>query len=135
MARLFASELVKRYRGRAVVDGVSLGLQAGEIVGLLGPNGAGKTTCFYMIAGLVPADGGRVHIEQHDVTLLPMHVRARHGLGYLAQEPSVFRRLTVEQNILAVLETLEDMSPPSAASCAASCCASSRSSTSRASWP
>jgi lipopolysaccharide export system ATP-binding protein len=111
MASLSASELVKRYRGRAVVDGVSLGLKAGEIVGLLGPNGAGKTTCFYMIAGLVPADGGRVHIEQHDVTLLPMHVRARHGLGYLAQEPSVFRRLTVAENILAVLETLEDMSP------------------------
>jgi lipopolysaccharide export system ATP-binding protein len=111
MASLSASELVKRYRGRAVVDGVSLGLKAGEIVGLLGPNGAGKTTCFYMIGGLVPADGGRVHIEQHDVTLLPMHVRARHGLGYLAQEPSVFRRLTVAENILAVLETLEDMSP------------------------
>jgi lipopolysaccharide export system ATP-binding protein len=111
MASLSASDLVKRYRGRAVVDGVSLGLEAGEIVGLLGPNGAGKTTCFYMIAGLVPADGGRVHIEQHDVTLLPMHVRARHGLGYLAQEPSVFRRLTVAENILAVLETLEDVSP------------------------
>ena len=111
MASLSASELVKRYRGRAVVDGVSLGLEAGEIVGLLGPNGAGKTTCFYMIAGLVPADGGRVHIEHHDVTLLPMHVRARHGLGYLAQEPSVFRRLSVAENILAVLETLEDMSP------------------------
>ena len=111
MASLSASDLVKRYRGRAVVDGVSLGLEAGEIVGLLGPNGAGKTTCFYMIAGLVPADGGRVHIEQHDVTLLPMHVRARHGLGYLAQEPSVFRRLSVAENILAVLETLEDVSP------------------------
>jgi len=110
MARLSASRLVKRYRGRAVVDGVSLTLQAGEIVGLLGPNGAGKTTCFYMIAGLVPADGGQVHIEQQDVTLLPMHVRARHGLGYLAQEPSVFRRLTVAENVLAVLETLEDLS-------------------------
>jgi lipopolysaccharide export system ATP-binding protein len=110
MASLSASELVKRYRGRAVVDGVSLGLQGGEIVGLLGPNGAGKTTCFYMIAGLIPADGGRVQIEQHDVTLLPMHVRARHGLGYLAQEPSVFRRLTVAENILAVLETIEDVS-------------------------
>ncbi len=110
MATLSASELVKRYRGRAVVDGVSLRVQGGEIVGLLGPNGAGKTTCFYMIAGLIPADGGRVRIEQHDVTLLPMHVRARHGLGYLAQEPSVFRRLTVAENILAVLETLEDVS-------------------------
>jgi lipopolysaccharide export system ATP-binding protein len=111
MAALTAYGLVKRYRGRAVVDGVSLALQGGEIVGLLGPNGAGKTTCFYMIAGLVPADGGRVHIEAQDVTLLPMHVRARHGLGYLAQEPSVFRRLTVADNILAVLETLDDLSP------------------------
>jgi lipopolysaccharide export system ATP-binding protein len=110
MARLSASDLVKRYRGRAVVDGVSLSLDAGEIVGLLGPNGAGKTTCFYMIAGLVPADGGRVHIDAHDVSLEPMHVRARHGLGYLAQEPSVFRRLTVAENVLAVLETLEDVS-------------------------
>jgi lipopolysaccharide export system ATP-binding protein len=111
MASLSATGLVKRYRGRAVVDGVSLSLQGGEIVGLLGPNGAGKTTCFYMIAGLIPADGGRVHIERQDVTLLPMHVRARHGLGYLAQEPSVFRRLSVAENILAVLETLEDVAP------------------------
>jgi lipopolysaccharide export system ATP-binding protein len=111
MAGLAASGLIKRYRGWAVVDGVSLALQGGEIVGLLGPNGAGKTTCFYMIAGLVPADGGRVHIGTQDVTLLPMHVRARHGLGYLAQEPSVFRRLTVAENVLAVLETLNDVSP------------------------
>jgi lipopolysaccharide export system ATP-binding protein len=111
MASLSASGLVKRYRGRAVVDGVSLALQGGEIVGLLGPNGAGKTTCFYMIAGLVPVDGGQVRIEAQDVTLLPMHVRARHGLGYLAQEPSVFRRLTVGENVLAVLETLEGVAP------------------------
>jgi lipopolysaccharide export system ATP-binding protein len=110
MAQLTAADLVKRYRGRAVVDGVSLSLGAGEIVGLLGPNGAGKTTCFYMIAGLVPAEGGRVAIDGRDVTLEPMHVRARHGLGYLAQEPSVFRRLTVAENVLAVLETLEDLS-------------------------
>jgi len=110
MAQLTASDLVKRYRGRAVVDGVSLSLTAGEIVGLLGPNGAGKTTCFYMIAGLVPADGGSVAIDGRDVTLEPMHVRARYGLGYLAQEPSVFRRLTVAENVLAVLETLEDLS-------------------------
>jgi lipopolysaccharide export system ATP-binding protein len=111
MASLSATGLVKRYRGRAVVDGVSLSLRGGEIVGLLGPNGAGKTTCFYMIAGLVPADGGRVYIENREVTLLPMHVRARHGLGYLAQEPSVFRRLSVAENVLAVLETLEDLGP------------------------
>jgi lipopolysaccharide export system ATP-binding protein len=111
MASLSATGLVKRYRGRAVVDGVSLSLRGGEIVGLLGPNGAGKTTCFYMIAGLVPADGGRVYIENREVTLLPMHVRARHGLGYLAQEPSVFRRLSVAENVLAVLETLEDLAP------------------------
>jgi lipopolysaccharide export system ATP-binding protein len=109
MAQLTASDLVKRYRGRAVVDGVSLSLGAGEIVGLLGPNGAGKTTCFYMIAGLVPAEGGRVGIDGRDITLEPMHVRARHGLGYLAQEPSVFRRLTVAENVLAVLETLEGL--------------------------
>jgi len=111
MAQLTAADLVKRYRGRAVVDGVSLSLTAGEIVGLLGPNGAGKTTCFYMIAGLVPADGGRVEIDGRDVTVEPMHVRARHGLGYLAQEPSVFRRLSVADNVLAVLETQEELSP------------------------
>jgi lipopolysaccharide export system ATP-binding protein len=111
MARLEATGLMKRYRGRAVVDGVSVGLDAGDIVGLLGPNGAGKTTCFYMIAGLVPADGGRVAIDGNDVTVEPMHVRARRGLGYLAQEPSVFRRLTVTENVLAVLETREQLTP------------------------
>jgi lipopolysaccharide export system ATP-binding protein len=110
MARLDGTGLVKRYRGRAVVDGVSVGLDAGEIVGLLGPNGAGKTTCFYMIAGLVPADGGRVTIDGSDVTVEPMHVRARRGLGYLAQEPSIFRRLTVAENVLAVLQTRRDLS-------------------------
>ena len=111
MARLEATDLMKRYRGRAVVDGVSVGLDAGDIVGLLGPNGAGKTTCFYMIAGLVPADGGRVVIDGSDVTVEPMHVRARRGLGYLAQEPSVFRRLTVTENVLAVLQTRERLTP------------------------
>ena len=111
MARLEATGLMKRYRGRAVVDGVSVGLDAGDIVGLLGPNGAGKTTCFYMIAGLVPADGGRVTIEGTDVTVEPMHVRARRGLGYLAQEPSIFRRLTVAENVLAVLQTREQLTP------------------------
>jgi lipopolysaccharide export system ATP-binding protein len=109
MARLEAIGLMKRYRGRAVVDGVSVGLDAGDIVGLLGPNGAGKTTCFYMIAGLVPADGGRVTIDGSDVTVEPMHVRARRGLGYLAQEPSIFRRLTVTENVLAVLQTREQL--------------------------
>jgi lipopolysaccharide export system ATP-binding protein len=111
MARLEATGLMKRYRGRAVVDGVSVGLDAGDIVGLLGPNGAGKTTCFYMIAGLVPADGGRVTIDGTDVTVEPMHVRARRGLGYLAQEPSIFRRLTVAENVLAVLQTREQLTP------------------------
>jgi lipopolysaccharide export system ATP-binding protein len=111
MARLEATGLMKRYRGRAVVDGVSAGLDAGDIVGLLGPNGAGKTTCFYMIAGLVPADGGRVTIDGTDVTVEPMHVRARRGLGYLAQEPSIFRRLTVAENVLAVLQTREQLTP------------------------
>ncbi len=106
MTRLAAEGLVKHYRGRAVVDGVSLYLGAGEVVGLLGPNGAGKTTCFYMVMGLIPLDAGKVTIEERDVTVLPMHARARLGLGYLAQEPSVFRRLSVTDNMLAVLETL-----------------------------
>ncbi|MCU0970325.1 MAG: LPS export ABC transporter ATP-binding protein [Gammaproteobacteria bacterium] len=106
MTRLAAEGLVKHYRGRAVVDGVSLYLGAGEVVGLLGPNGAGKTTCFYMVMGLIPLDAGKVTIGERDVTVLPMHARARLGLGYLAQEPSVFRRLTVTDNMLAVLETL-----------------------------
>jgi lipopolysaccharide export system ATP-binding protein len=106
MTRLSADGLVKHYRGRAVVDGVSLHLSAGEVVGLLGPNGAGKTTCFYMVMGLIALDAGKVTIEDRDVTVLPMHARARLGLGYLAQEPSVFRRLSVTENMLAVLETL-----------------------------
>jgi lipopolysaccharide export system ATP-binding protein len=104
MSRLEAQQLVKAYRGRRVVDGVSLALDAGEVVGLLGPNGAGKTTTFYMVAGLVPADSGSVLLGGHDVSDKAMHARARLGLGYLAQEPSIFRRLTVAQNILAILE-------------------------------
>jgi lipopolysaccharide export system ATP-binding protein len=111
MALLRVEEVSRTFGGVEALADVTFALYEGQIKALIGPNGAGKTTCFYMIAGLVPADGGRVHIEQHDVTLLPMHVRARHGLGYLAQEPSVFRRLTVAENILAVLETLEDVSP------------------------
>lgn len=103
---LRAENLMKIYGGRRVVDGVTLEVRIGEIVGLLGQNGAGKTTTFYMIMGLVRPDGGRVYIDQTDVTALPMHKRARMGLGYLSQEPSVFRKLTVEENIKAILETM-----------------------------
>jgi lipopolysaccharide export system ATP-binding protein len=110
MSRLAAEGLIKRYRGRAVVNGVNLHVDEGEVVGLLGPNGAGKTTCFYMLVGLIAADGGRVILGGEDVTARPMHTRARRGLGYLAQEPSVFRRLTVAQNLLAVLETRRGLS-------------------------
>lgn len=97
----------KTYKKRMVVKGVSLGVARGESVGLLGPNGAGKTTVFYMITGLVPADAGRITIDGHDVTRLPMYRRARLGIGYLPQEASIFRGLTVEQNIMAVLELVE----------------------------
>ena len=103
---LLATEhLAKEYRGRRVVNGVSVSVGAGEIVGLLGPNGAGKTTTFNMVVGVVKPDEGRVSFQQHDITGLPMHQRARLGIGYLTQEPSVFRKLTVEENILAILET------------------------------
>jgi len=103
---LLATEhLAKEYRGRRVVNGVSVSVGAGEIVGLLGPNGAGKTTTFNMVVGVVKPDEGRVSFQQHDITGLPMHLRARLGIGYLTQEPSVFRKLTVEENILAILET------------------------------
>ena len=98
--------LVKIYGGRRVVDGVDINVKAGEVVGLLGPNGAGKTTTFYMTVGLTPPDTGRVVLDGHDVTDDPMYVRARKGIGYLPQEPSIFRGLTVEQNILAILETM-----------------------------
>ena len=103
---LVIDQLVKIYGGRAVVDGISINVKAGEIVGLLGPNGAGKTTSFYMIVGLVRPDGGRVIFRDQDVTSCPMHKRARLGMGYLPQEESIFRKMTVEQNILAILETL-----------------------------
>lgn len=102
---LRTDRLVKRYKNRAVVNGVSIFVNAGEIVGLLGPNGAGKTTTFNMVVGVVRADEGSVRFLGNDVTPLPMHKRARLGMGYLTQEPSVFRKLTVEQNILAILET------------------------------
>ncbi len=99
--------LQKAYKGRQVVRGVSLGVRRGEAVGLLGPNGAGKTTCFYMITGLVQADAGRIELEGHDITQTPMYRRARLGIGYLPQEASIFRGLTVENNIRAVLEVVE----------------------------
>jgi lipopolysaccharide export system ATP-binding protein len=105
MAVLRASNLAKSYKQKKVVIDVSLEIRSGEIVGLLGPNGAGKTTCFYMIVGLVPADRGRVTIDSRDITPLPMHGRARQGIGYLPQEASVFRKLSVRDNIMAILET------------------------------
>ncbi|WP_373695908.1 LPS export ABC transporter ATP-binding protein [Aquibium pacificus] len=104
---LIARGLSKSYRGRTVVSGVSIGVRAGEAVGLLGPNGAGKTTCFYMVTGLVPVDEGTIEIDGFDVTTMPMYRRARLGIGYLPQEASIFRGLTVEQNIRAVLEVVE----------------------------
>jgi lipopolysaccharide export system ATP-binding protein len=104
-ALLTTENLVKEYGGRRVVDGVSVNVGTGEIVGLLGPNGAGKTTTFNMVVGVVRPDEGRVTFEDRQITGLPMHLRARLGIGYLTQEPSVFRKLTVEENILAILET------------------------------
>jgi lipopolysaccharide export system ATP-binding protein len=104
---LIARGLSKSYKGRQVVSGVSFGVRAGEAVGLLGPNGAGKTTCFYMVTGLVPVDKGTIEIDGFDVTSMPMYRRARLGIGYLPQEASIFRGLTVEQNIRAVLEVVE----------------------------
>ena len=106
MATLRTHNLTKSYGGRTVVRGVSLDVSSGEIVGLLGPNGAGKTTTFYMTVGLTPPDSGRVELDGQDVTDDPMYVRARKGIGYLPQEPSIFRGLTVEQNLLAILETI-----------------------------
>ena len=106
---LSATGLQKSFRGRTVVRGFEFSLDEGEIVGLLGPNGAGKTTCFYMVVGLVPADAGTIRIDEVDVTELPMHARARLGVGYLPQEPSVFRRLSVADNILAILELRENL--------------------------
>jgi lipopolysaccharide export system ATP-binding protein len=102
---LETEKLVKEYRQRRVVNGVSITVAAGEIVGLLGPNGAGKTTTFNMVVGVIKPDGGAVRFQARNITRLPMHRRARLGMGYLTQEPSIFRKLTVEQNILAILET------------------------------
>lgn len=109
MALLTANNLAKSYKGRQVVKDVSVEIHSEQIVGLLGPNGAGKTTCFYMIVGLVPADRGRVMIDDQDITSLPMHGRARKGIGYLPQEASVFRKLSVRDNILAILETRKEL--------------------------
>nr|VFK78198.1 MAG: lipopolysaccharide export system ATP-binding protein [Candidatus Kentron sp. SD] len=109
MSILAARHLAKRYQSRTVVDGVSITVQSNEIVGLLGPNGAGKTTSFYMILGMIPIDGGSVHLNHRDLTNYPMHTRARMGLGYLPQEPSIFRKLSVADNILAILETRAEL--------------------------
>ena len=110
MAILTAQNLAKSYKGRQVVHDVSLNLNSGEIVGLLGPNGAGKTTTFYMVVGLVKNDHGSIKIDGQDITLLPMHNRAQQGIGYLPQEASIFRRLSVYDNLMAVLEIRKDLS-------------------------
>jgi lipopolysaccharide export system ATP-binding protein len=108
MSELRAERLRKRYKSRTVVRDVSLDVRSGEVVGLLGPNGAGKTTCFYMMVGLVPLDGGDLHLDEHRLTHMPMHKRARLGLSYLPQEASIFRKLSVAENVEAVLE-LQDL--------------------------
>ena len=110
MTTLQATELVKRYKSRTVVNGVSFHVDSGEVVGLLGPNGAGKTTSFYMVVGLIPADDGGIRIDDTDLTRLPMHMRARAGIGYLPQEASIFRKMTVAENIMAVLELQKRLS-------------------------
>ncbi|MEP5764809.1 MAG: LPS export ABC transporter ATP-binding protein [Halieaceae bacterium] len=112
MAILTASNLAKSYRGRAVVHDVSLEISSGQIVGLLGPNGAGKTTCFYMIVGIIAADHGLIAIDGQDLTALPMHGRARRGIGYLPQEASIFRKLSVADNLMAILESRADLKRP-----------------------
>jgi len=106
MKTLETHEISKSYRGRRVVDDVTVHVQQGEVVGLLGPNGAGKTTSFYMIVGLIEPDSGRISVDGQDITSLPMYQRARRGISYLPQEPSIFRKLSVEENLLAILETL-----------------------------
>lgn len=107
---LSAQNLAKNFKGRDVVKDVSIEVSQSQIVGLLGPNGAGKTTCFYMIVGLIQADSGRVLLDQKDMTQLPIHDRARHGLSYLPQESSIFRNLTVEENVLAILQARQELS-------------------------
>ncbi|MCF6336957.1 MAG: LPS export ABC transporter ATP-binding protein [Gammaproteobacteria bacterium] len=109
MSNLVAIDLAKQYQSRQVVKKVSVTVGSGEVVGLLGPNGAGKTTCFYMIVGLVACDYGQIHLNDHDVTHYPLHARARLGIGYLPQEASVFRKLSVADNLLAILQTRADL--------------------------
>ena len=104
MSELRAEELEKRFKSRTVVKDVSLEVKSGEVIGLLGPNGAGKTTCFYMMVGLIPSDGGRIYLDGHNLNHMPIHRRARMGLAYLPQEASIFRKLTVAENVQAVLE-------------------------------
>ena len=104
MPELHAENVIKRYKSRTVVNDASLGVKSGEVVGLLGPNGAGKTTCFYMMVGLIRADEGNIFLDGKDITRLPLHARAQRGVGYLPQEASVFRKLSVEDNIMAILE-------------------------------
>jgi lipopolysaccharide export system ATP-binding protein len=107
---LAATELHKAYKKRRILEGVSLSVSSGDVVGLLGPNGAGKTTCFYMVVGLVKPDQGQITLDGEDITSHPMHIRARQGVGYLPQEASVFRQLSVSQNIMAILETRKELS-------------------------
>jgi len=109
MTTLRATHLVKSYRRRTVLKDISIDVNAGEVVGLLGPNGAGKTTCFYIIVGLIHADEGTIYLQERNITPLPMHARARQGLSYLAQEPSVFRKLTAKDNLMAILQIRRDL--------------------------
>ena len=111
MSVLSVQHISKSFRSRQVVSDISLTINSSEIVGLLGPNGAGKTTSFHMIVGLIPCDNGEIYLDNKDISLLPMEKRARLGLGYLPQESSIFRKLTVEENILAVLELRRNLSP------------------------
>lgn len=106
MGLLETKRLIKAYSGRRVVDGVDINVKEGEVVGLLGPNGAGKTTTFYMIVGVIKPENGKIYYDGENITNLPMYQRARRGIGYLSQEPSIFRKLTVEENIMAIIETL-----------------------------
>ncbi|MCK4951488.1 MAG: LPS export ABC transporter ATP-binding protein, partial [Gammaproteobacteria bacterium] len=111
MTTLKATDLVKKYKSRTVVNKVSMEVNSGEVVGLLGPNGAGKTTCFYMMVGLIPSENGNIYLDGNELTHYPVHARARAGLGYLPQEPSVFRKLSVAENILAILQTRKELTP------------------------